>query len=134
MPALDQLQVNTRPFLLSLLRGWRKHCPNCGIGPIFNGYLRVHAFCPACQEALYHQRADDAPPYFTILTLGHILVPAMLLFEQGFDPPEWLHYILWLPLALILALILLPRFKGALIGLQWTKRMHGFGGHDDQPG
>jgi hypothetical protein len=33
----------------------------------------------------------------------------------------------WLPLTLILTLLLLPRVKGALIGLQWALYMHGFG-------
>jgi uncharacterized protein (DUF983 family) len=30
-------------------------------------------------------------------------------------------------LAVPLCLILLPRMKGVMVGIQWAKRMHGFG-------
>ena len=33
--------------------------------------------------------------------------------------------------ALVLSLVLLPMIKGALIGLQWALRMHGFGAGPD---
>jgi hypothetical protein len=71
--------------------------------------------------------ADDAPPYFTILIVAHIIVPLMLMFEQRLQPPEWQHMALWPPLTVLLCLWLLPRIKGVLIGLQWARRMHGFG-------
>ena len=41
---------------------------------------------------------------------------------------------MWLPLMLIVSLWLLPRVKGALVGLQWALRMHGFGGPDEAEG
>jgi uncharacterized protein (DUF983 family) len=87
--------------------------------------------CTGCGTELHHHRADDAPPYFTILAVGHIVVPAMLLLERMVEPPSWVHTVLWLPLVLVLSLALLPRIKGALIGFQWAHRMHGFGGAVD---
>ncbi len=116
-----------RDTQLSLWRGWRGRCPDCGQGRIFGGFLKVQESCPQCGLRLDGHRADDAPPYFTILLVGHIIVPLMLLLEQKAQPPEWLHMVLWLPLTLILSLWLLPKFKGALIGLQFARRMHGFG-------
>ena len=98
---------------------------------LFLRYLKVADQCPSCGEALHHHRADDAPPYFTILAVGHIIVPLMLMVEQRFEPAEWLHAALWVPLTVVLSLWLLPRIKGALIGLQWAMRMHGFGQHAD---
>ncbi|HYM31517.1 MAG TPA: DUF983 domain-containing protein [Candidatus Cybelea sp.] len=97
------------------------------MGQIFDGYVKVNPTCASCGLELHFQRADDAPPYFTIVIVGHIVVPGMLLLEQHSHPPAWVHYILWLPLALVLSLVLLPRIKGALIGFQWARRMHGFG-------
>lgn len=116
-----------RPVLAAMLAGWRSRCPACGTGRIFGRYLKVEESCLACGLHLAGHRADDAPPYFTILIVGHIVVPLMLLFEQRFHPPEWQHMVLWLPLTVGLCLGLLPRIKGALIGLQWARRMHGFG-------
>ncbi|MFC3677218.1 DUF983 domain-containing protein [Ferrovibrio xuzhouensis] len=120
-----------RPLGEAMRRGWRGRCPQCGHGRMFRSYLKVNDNCPACGLQLSMHRADDAPPYFTILIVGHIIVPLMLVLEQEFHPAEWVHMVLWLPLTLILSLTLLPRIKGTLIGLQWAKRMHGFGGHPD---
>ena len=87
--------------------------------------------CAACGEALHHQRADDAPPYFTMLIVGHVVVGGALGVERAFAPHMMVHMLLWLPLTLLLSLWLLPRVKGALIGLQWAHRMHGFGNGPD---
>jgi uncharacterized protein (DUF983 family) len=74
-----------------------------------------------------HHRADDAPPYFTILIAGHIVIPLLMMTELAFAPPIWLHLLIWTPLTAILCLALFPRVKGAIAGLQWAQRMHGFG-------
>lgn len=116
-----------RPAGQAMLRGWRKRCPQCGTGALYGRYLKVNDRCPACGLELSGHRADDAPPYFTILIVAHVIVPLMLLLEQHVQPPEWLHMVLWLPLTVVLCLWLLPQIKGALIGLQWARRMHGFG-------
>jgi uncharacterized protein (DUF983 family) len=111
----------------AMKRGFLGRCPHCGEGAMFHKYLKVNDACPACHEELHHQRADDAPPYFTILVVGHVIGAAMLYVEEvNADLPIWLHAIIWPSLTLALSLILLPRFKGALIGLQWANRMHGF--------
>ena len=100
----------------ALRRGFARRCPECGEGRIFDGLLKVRETCGSCGLELHHHRADDAPPYFTILIVGHIIVPAMLLLEQMRHPPEWVHLALWIPLTLALVLLLLPRIKGAVIG------------------
>ena len=116
-----------RPTAQAMWRGWRQRCPQCGTGRLYGRYLKVNPQCDSCGLVLAGHRADDAPPYFTILIVAHVIVPLMLLLEQKFQPPEWLHLVLWLPLTLLLSLTLLPPIKGALIGLQWARRMHGFG-------
>jgi uncharacterized protein (DUF983 family) len=111
-----------------LWRGFQKRCPKCGKGHLFSKYIKVNEHCPSCGEDLHHQKADDAPPYFTIMAVGHIVVPALLLTEIIWHPAIWLHLVIWLPLTCVLTFDLLPRFKGLTIGLQWALRMHGFGG------
>ncbi|MDX2257594.1 MAG: DUF983 domain-containing protein [Hyphomicrobiaceae bacterium] len=114
--------------------GAAQHCPACGTGPLFDGYLKVRESCSACGEELHHQRADDAPPYFTMLIVGHVIVAGVLALEDAYAPSEWVHAAIWGPLTLAMSLWLLPRVKGALIGLQWALRMHGFGGPEsDEP-
>lgn len=118
----------SRPLWRALRRGWRRRCPACGRAAMLFRYLKVHDRCSACDLELHHQRADDAPPYFTITIVAHIIMPALLISERLWHPPEWLHMTIWIPLTLGLTLFFLPRVKGALIGLQWAKAMHGFGG------
>ena len=122
-----------RDIKTSLLRGWRQKCPNCGEGALFRKYLKVADTCPACGEELFHQRADDAPPYFTIVIVCHVIIAGILVLEQAFAPPTWVQLAIWLPLTVAMSLLLLPRVKGALVGLQWALRMHGFGGETDDP-
>jgi len=93
---------------------------------MFRRYLKVVDACPHCGEELHHHRADDAPPYFTIVIVGHIVVGLVLAVEMAYRPPLWVHAALWLPLTLILALTVLPIVKGALVALQWALLMHGF--------
>lgn len=117
----------------AMLRGLRCRCPACGEGKLFRAYLKVADNCPKCGEELHHHRADDAPAYFTITIVGHIVVAGALILERAYSPETWVHSVLWLPLTLILCLTLLPVVKGSLVGLQWAQRMHGFGGSEDQP-
>jgi len=110
-------------------RGFIGRCPNCGKGRLFRAYLKVVDACAVCGEDLHHQRADDAPPYITMLIVGHIVVAGVLAAEEAWpQSPMWLGAIVWIWLTFVLSLLLLPRVKGALVGYQWALRMHGFGG------
>lgn len=120
-----------RSWSAAVWRGLKGHCPRCGEGRLFRAFLKVADTCLACGEELHHQRADDAPPYFTILIVGHIVVPAVLLVETIFRPPLWVHMSIWTPVTLLLALTFLPIVKGGVVGLQWALRMHGFGDTPD---
>jgi uncharacterized protein (DUF983 family) len=122
-PALEPRSVP-----VALWRGWRRTCPACGQGALYRKYLKVADRCATCGEELHHHRADDAPPYFTILIVGHIVVGGMLMLEMAYAPETWVHEVIWLPMLLVLSLVLLPSVKGALVALQWALRMHGFGG------
>jgi uncharacterized protein (DUF983 family) len=115
-----------RAAFAAVLRGLRQRCPACGRGRLFAGYLRVRDACGTCGETLHHQRADDAPAYFTIFIVGHLMVAGVLYLERAMAPPTWVHAAIWLPLTLALSVTLLPRIKGALVGLQWALGMHGF--------
>jgi uncharacterized protein (DUF983 family) len=121
-----------RPLGLSIRRGFSCRCPACGQGRLFRAYLKVVDNCPICGAELHHHRADDAPAYFTILIVGHFIIAGVLATEfVGPELPFWVPALAWSALALIWTLWLLPRIKGALVGLQWANRMHGFGGRAD---
>jgi uncharacterized protein (DUF983 family) len=104
-------------------RGLMGRCPACGKGRIFDGFLRVVPQCEHCGAPLGLARADDAPPYFTILIVGHIVIPAMLITQKLYDPSTWVLSAIFLPLTFILALGLLRPIKGATVGLMLTFNM-----------
>ncbi len=121
------ISIANRDKWQALRRGFMGRCPRCNEGRIFYAYLKVNDACPRCGEEFHHHRADDAPPYFTILVVGHIVGASMLFVEETNDDlPIWIHMAIWPAMVVILSLTLLPRFKGALIGLQWALGMHGF--------
>ncbi len=111
----------------AMKRGAQSACPACATRTLYRKYLKVNDHCPNCDEALHHHRADDAPAYFTIVIVGHIVIAGVLMLEQAYAPSTYVHIAIWIPLLIVLSLLLLPIIKGALIGLQWALRMHGFG-------
>lgn len=108
---------------MALRRGLRGVCPVCGEAALFLGYLRVRPCCPHCAAPLGRVHADDVPPYFTILIVGHIVVPGMLVLERAAAPPLWLQTAIWVPLTLILTLLLLRPVKGAIVGVMLSYGM-----------
>ena len=118
--------VEKRPVGKSLLRGIRCRCASCGLGAVFDGYLTVKDKCSECGQEFHHHQADDAPPYFAIFIVGHIVVSLVLVVESTYRPALWIHAALWIPLTIVLALAFLRPIKGAIVAYQWALRMHGF--------
>ncbi|MEM9355779.1 MAG: DUF983 domain-containing protein [Pseudomonadota bacterium] len=125
--------TSERSATLAMWRGTLHRCPNCGQGQLYNRYLKVVDSCSECGQELHHHRADDAPPYFTIFVVGHIILAGVLALEQAYAPEAWVHAAIWIPATLVMSLAMLPRIKGALVGLQWAMRMHGFDEDGERP-
>ncbi|HRK20121.1 MAG TPA: DUF983 domain-containing protein [Hyphomicrobiaceae bacterium] len=119
--------MTERDSWTAMTRGWKQCCPACGEGRLYGAYLKVADTCSHCGQELHHQRADDAPPYFTMFIVSHIVVALMLIVERKYSPDVWVHAALWGPMTILMSLWFLPRVKGVLIGQQWAMRMHGFG-------
>lgn len=120
-------QIDDRQTKHAVLRGLRCLCPNCGEGRLFSRYLKVADRCPNCQEELFHHRADDGPAYLTILIVGHIMGFAIHIMWVQLRPEPIVMASVLTTGAVALSLYLLPRMKGMVVGIQWARRMHGFG-------
>ena len=116
-----------RPMKQALWRGFCRKCPNCGSGPMLKSYLKVRDTCTVCQQDLSHHRADDGPAYLTILIVGHLMAPSLLMVFTAFQPEPLVLFTCFAIGTVALSLYLLPRLKGALVGFQWARLMHGFG-------
>lgn len=102
-----------------VMTGIKGLCPRCGQGKLFDGFLKVKPFCASCDLDYKFADAGDGPVVFVILIVGFIVVGAALWAEVNFNPPLWLHFILWIPLAVIFSLGLTRMLKGILINLQF---------------
>ena len=79
-------------------------CPRCGKGRLFRGLLTVRPTCDACGLDFSAQDAGDGPAVFVILILGFIIAGLALMLETAFEPPLWLHAIIWIPLIVVASL------------------------------
>jgi uncharacterized protein (DUF983 family) len=130
-PALSPAQPTS--VWQAMGRGLRNRCPICGQGRVFQGYLRVVPECEVCRAPLGQLRADDAPPYFVIFIAGHLLIPPVLWVEKAYQPPMWLHMVVWLPLFAVVCTLLLRPVKGATVGLMTRLGFNGSEGGPDGP-
>jgi len=110
-----------------MLRGWRGKCPSCGAGKLLHSYLKVHDHCTVCEEEFHHHRADDGPAYLVILLVAHIIGFAIHFMWVAWRPDPWVMATVLSFGAVALSLALLPPMKGLMVGIQWARRMHGFG-------
>ena len=122
----DQAIAEKRDVWTSIKRGFRSRCPRCGEGKLFRAFLKVDNNCSVCGLDFTPHRADDLPAYLVIVIVGHIVVPTALMIETNYSPPVALQLAIYLPLTLVFSLLLLQPVKGAVVGMQWALRMHGF--------
>jgi len=109
------------------LSTWRAallcRCPRCGDAPLFAGLLTVRPACPRCGLDFSGQDAGDGPQVFVILFLGLIVVGLAAVVEIKFAPPIWVHLVLWTPLIIGGAIVMLRPLKAGLIALQYRHNL-----------
>lgn len=131
--ALEGKQETPRDTWRAVKRGLLGRCPHCGEGKLFKAYLKPVDACSSCGEEMLHHRADDFPAYLAIFIVGHIVVAGFMATDTWLVLESWQHLMIWIPVTIILTLAMLQPIKGAVIGLQWALRMHGFGGESEEP-
>ncbi len=115
-----------RPLAPAILHGLRGRCAACGEGRMFGRFLKAVPTCACCGAAWDTHQADDLPAYVVILLLGHILVLLMIEVNSALAIPLGWQALIWPTLAALLAVAMIQPVKGAVIALQWSKRMQGF--------
>jgi uncharacterized protein (DUF983 family) len=92
------------------------------VGKLYQGVLTVRERCSACDLDLRAQDAGDGPAVFVIFALGFVLMGLVAFVELKFEPPLWVHAVLWPPLTLVGAVAMLRPLKATLIALQYRHR------------
>lgn len=119
---------DARKLLPSMWVGFRGRCPHCKGKTLFRSFLKVADDCSACGEEFHHHRADDLPAYLVIFIIGHIIVAGFMMAEAAYELTAFQHLAIWTPVTIVSAILFLQPVKGAVVGLQWALRMHGFSG------
>jgi uncharacterized protein (DUF983 family) len=115
-----KMQDQTLPTVTeSAMRGLACKCPRCGRGKLYAGFLNLRPNCEACGLDYAFIDSGDGPAVFIIMIAGAIVVGCALIVEIKYQPPFWLHAVLWLPLILATTLLPLRSMKSLLIALQY---------------
>jgi uncharacterized protein (DUF983 family) len=104
---------------LPIGRGLRCRCPRCGEGRLLRGFLTLRPACDACGLDYSFADSGDGPAIFVILLAGFVVVFAALITEVLYQPPLWVHVVLWGPLIVLVTFLPLRAIKGLLIALQF---------------
>ena len=94
-------------------------CPACGKGKLFTGYLTLAHKCGACGLDYSGFDPGDGPAVFVILIVGAIVAGGALFVEFRYQPPYWVHAVIWIPLITVLTFSLLRLAKSLLVVLQY---------------
>jgi uncharacterized protein (DUF983 family) len=111
--------MSSHPQLSPFATGLTCRCPRCGKGKLFQGFLDVRPSCDSCGLDYRFADSGDGPAVFIVLIAGFVVVTAALIVEFKYEPPLWVHAMLWGPLILITTLLPLRPLKGLMIALQY---------------
>ncbi|AWM87886.1 DUF983 domain-containing protein [Microvirga sp. 17 mud 1-3] len=101
------------------LTGLAGHCPRCGKGHLFTGYLTLRPSCEVCGLDYSFADTGDGPAFFVMSIVGIVVVALALWVEFAFEPPIWLHIVMWFSLSVILSIALVRPLKGLMVALQY---------------
>jgi uncharacterized protein (DUF983 family) len=105
-----------------LVSGLLCRCPRCGKGRLYRGFLALQDGCPLCGLDYSFADSGDGPAVFIMLIVGFIVTGGALTVEILYEPPYWVHAVLWIPLAIGLPLLILRPLKALLIALQYANK------------
>ncbi len=105
----------------------RCRCPRCGRGRLYAGLLTVRDRCEVCGLDLSGADAGDGAAVGVILALGAVIVGLAFWVEFSFNPPLWVHAIVWPAVTVPAAILLMRPSKAALVALQYRNRSREMG-------
>jgi uncharacterized protein (DUF983 family) len=121
LPTEPQRQSRPKPAS-PLFAALFARCPRCGRGPLFKNVLELREGCDGCGLSYRFIDTGDGPAVFAIFILGFLVLGLALYVEFTYEPPVWVHLVLWGALTPLIALGLLRFLKALLIALQFRNK------------
>lgn len=106
----------------TLSAGLLCRCPRCGKGPLLKNGLELRERCTACALDYRFVDTGDGPAVFAIFVLGFLILGGALYVEFTYEPPVWVHVVVWGIATPLIALALLRFLKALLIALQFRNK------------
>lgn len=113
-------EPQSRELGRALRRGGAGRCPNCGNGPLFDGFLTLRKTCSHCGLNIQRHGPAAGPAFLSIAVAGALLVPLMGLTLAIFGPDPVMLLLTGLAILPLLAVLLLRVIKGAMVGYLWA--------------
>jgi uncharacterized protein (DUF983 family) len=89
---------------------------------LFKGLLTLQSACPVCGLEFGQSDTGDAGAVGVIILLGAIVIILAFWVEFHFNPPLWVHAILWPAVTTPLSILITRPVKAALVALQFRTR------------
>ncbi len=89
---------------------------------MFDGLLRVAPKCGACGLDFSFADTGDGPAIFVMMIAGFLIVGVAAYVEIVYQPPYWVHALIFIPFSAIVCIGMLRPTKGLLIALQYYNR------------
>ncbi|AIT79983.1 DUF983 domain-containing protein [Novosphingobium pentaromativorans] len=97
-------------------------CPKCGARSLFAGMASFAPRCRACGLDYAQFNVGDGPAAFLTLIVGAMIAVLAIWLQLSFDPPFWVHALLWIPLTTLLVIGGLRIAKAWLLGAEYRRR------------
>ena len=96
-------------------------CPRCGGRTLFDGVATFAPRCRACGLDFSRFNVGDGPAAFLTLIIGTLITGLAIWIELAFEPPFWVHVLLWVPLTAVMVVWGLRAAKGALLAAEYQR-------------
>ncbi|MFC4294404.1 DUF983 domain-containing protein [Novosphingobium tardum] len=97
-------------------------CPRCHAQTLFDGVIRFAPRCRACGLEFSAFNVGDGPAAFLTLFIGTLVSALAIWLQLAFDPPFWVHIVLWVPLTVLAVLVGLRAAKEKLLVAEYRRR------------
>lgn len=97
-------------------------CPSCGARTLFDGLVGFAPRCRACGLDFSQFNVGDGPAAFLTLIVGAVIAGLAIWVQLAFEPPFWVHVLLWVPLTSALVIAGLRIAKAWLLGAEFRRR------------
>jgi len=99
-------------------------CPRCGEKTLFGGLTNFAEQCRACGLDYSQYNVGDGPAAFLTMVIGALVLALALVLEFSFNPPFWVHVLLWVPLTAAAVVFGLRFAKALLLIIEYRNDAH----------